>query len=401
MPPDNAVSALQASSPDVGTHSRALPFAITLQPFGPPGGCARQRSHSFPNRQLRPPLHDSVLGLKTDANFSQKAPSSNAWVGYAKQHYAYDPQLDYLTSASYDDDGNGTWEATHTWTYNAAGNRQTASAQPGTWAYDNLNRMTTSPMGPYENDILGNRLWQNHFQQGGRRMEWDAGIVCRLSLVVCRGIFRTLRCIWVTLFRATNDRRQTTNEMGLRLVRRRVVHQQTHHALLLPFGPPPRSLRSRPSPFSFASRGGPNAHRGRLYAHGAGPGAGGRHPRRPGRARHRCDGEDHGIRHCHRVSAPNNAGFVSCRRAKIPEPLVSSRCVPFSRAGPFGMRELGGCCIGFIPSRAVAFRAVLSKLAHPRHGGGTGFSRPHATASSVAAPALCAIRGYKSAAESA
>ena len=72
------------------------------------------------------------------------------------------------------DDGNGTWEATHTWTYDAAGNRQTASAQPGTWSYDNLNRMTQSPMGPYENDIPGNRLWQNHFQQGGRRMEWDA-----------------------------------------------------------------------------------------------------------------------------------------------------------------------------------------------------------------------------------
>ena len=58
MPPDNAVSALQASSPDVGTHSRALPFAITLQPFGPPGGCADQRAHSLPNRQLRPPLYD-------------------------------------------------------------------------------------------------------------------------------------------------------------------------------------------------------------------------------------------------------------------------------------------------------------------------------------------------------
>ena len=119
-------------------------------------------------------LYDPVLGLKTDANLSQKAPSSNDWVSYAKQQYAYDPQLDYLTSASYDDDGNGTWEATHTWTYDAAGNRASASAQPGTWAYDNLNRMTQSPMGPYENDILGNRLWKNHNQQGGQRMEWDA-----------------------------------------------------------------------------------------------------------------------------------------------------------------------------------------------------------------------------------
>ena len=48
------------------------------------------------------------------------------------------------------------------------------------------------------------------------------------------------------------------------------------------------------------------------------------------------------------------------------------------------VREPGGYCIGFVASRAVAFRAVLSKLAHLRHGGGTGFSRPHATASKLA-----------------
>ena len=86
--------------------------------------------------------YDAVLGLKTDVDFQQKAPSSNTRVSYAKQKYGYDAQLDYLTSAKYDDDGNGTWDATHTWTYDAAGNRASASAQPGTWAYDNLNRMT-------------------------------------------------------------------------------------------------------------------------------------------------------------------------------------------------------------------------------------------------------------------
>ena len=42
-----------------------------------------------------------------------------------------------------------------------------------------------------------------------------------------------------------------------------------------------------------------------------------------------------------------------------------------------GVREPGGYRIGFVASRAVAFRAVLLNLAHPRHGGGTRSSRPH------------------------
>ena len=35
--------------------------------------------------------------------------------------------------------------------------------------------MTVSPMGPYENDVLGNRIWQNRYVQNAiaRKMEWD------------------------------------------------------------------------------------------------------------------------------------------------------------------------------------------------------------------------------------
>ncbi|MFY9234037.1 MAG: hypothetical protein WAO58_06205 [Fimbriimonadaceae bacterium] len=39
----------------------------------------------------------------------------------------------------------------------AATNRAFDSDQSGDWEYDNLNGMTESPAGVYENDILGNR----------------------------------------------------------------------------------------------------------------------------------------------------------------------------------------------------------------------------------------------------
>ena len=39
----------------------------------------------------------------------------------------------------------------------AATNRAFDSDQSGDWEYDNLNGMTESPAGVYENDILGSR----------------------------------------------------------------------------------------------------------------------------------------------------------------------------------------------------------------------------------------------------
>lgn len=69
--------------------------------------------------------------------------------------YGYDADRDYLTSANY---GDGLANATPSWTYDAAGNRASDSTISGTWTYDNLNRMTASPMSSsYDNDILGNR----------------------------------------------------------------------------------------------------------------------------------------------------------------------------------------------------------------------------------------------------
>ena len=43
------------------------------------------------------------------------------------------------------------------------------STNPGTWSYDNLNRILTSPQGSYTSDILGNRLTG----PGGVTMGWD------------------------------------------------------------------------------------------------------------------------------------------------------------------------------------------------------------------------------------
>ena len=53
------------------------------------------------------------------------------------ESYGYDQDFDYLTSVNYGDS-----LAVQTWEFDSAGNRPSASANPGTWSYDNLNRMT-------------------------------------------------------------------------------------------------------------------------------------------------------------------------------------------------------------------------------------------------------------------
>jgi RHS repeat-associated protein len=100
-----------------------------------------------------------------------------AWVLQRKEDYSYDSSLDYLTQARYDDDGNGSWDVTNTWSYDAAGNRNDVTA-------DNLNRVLTSTGGfVYEHDILGNRTWRNRLQStGGVKYEWD--VLNRLAKTV-------------------------------------------------------------------------------------------------------------------------------------------------------------------------------------------------------------------------
>jgi RHS repeat-associated protein len=76
------------------------------------------------------------------------------WSVQRNETYSYHANLDYLVGANY---GDGLANANVTWGYDAAGNRTSDSAQPGTWSYDNLNRMTASPGFAYTNDVLGNR----------------------------------------------------------------------------------------------------------------------------------------------------------------------------------------------------------------------------------------------------
>ena len=118
-------------------------------------------------------MSGSNRGLKLTNKFYTQDSSDPTAYGSTPEHqedYAYDADLDYLTQARYDDDGNGTWDTTPTWTYDAAGNRNDAST------VDNLNRMTgDSSSNTYENDILGNRTWRNRYvSTGAVRMTWDA-----------------------------------------------------------------------------------------------------------------------------------------------------------------------------------------------------------------------------------
>lgn len=65
-----------------------------------------------------------------------------------------DVPLNQLTSANYGDD---LANASPWWDYDAAGIRAIDLTRSGTWSYDNLNHLITSPQGTYEYDTLGNR----------------------------------------------------------------------------------------------------------------------------------------------------------------------------------------------------------------------------------------------------
>ncbi|MFM9873509.1 MAG: hypothetical protein ACKVQS_08610, partial [Fimbriimonadaceae bacterium] len=61
----------------------------------------------------------------------------------------------------------------HVRDYDAAGNRISASANPGTWTYDNLNRMSASPGVIYTHDMVGNRMAKS-VNTVETRYEWDS-----------------------------------------------------------------------------------------------------------------------------------------------------------------------------------------------------------------------------------
>lgn len=91
-------------------------------------------------------------GLKTASRFYRGV--SGSWNLQRTETYGYDTQNDQLTSANY---GDGGTNQVQSWGYDAAGNRTSDSAQPGSWTYDNLNRILSSPQGSYTHDVLGNR----------------------------------------------------------------------------------------------------------------------------------------------------------------------------------------------------------------------------------------------------
>ncbi len=75
--------------------------------------------------------------------------NSGSWALDRTEYYGYDADLDYLTSADYND---GLANETPSWSYDAAGNRNDASV------VDNLNRATTIGGVSRTYDILGNTL---------------------------------------------------------------------------------------------------------------------------------------------------------------------------------------------------------------------------------------------------
>ncbi len=98
-------------------------------------------------------------GLKTANSFYVN--NSGSWALDRTEYYGYDADLDYLTSANYND---GLPNASPTWSYDAAGNRNDATV------VDNLNRATTIGGVSRTYDILGNTLTKG----SGTGYEWDA-----------------------------------------------------------------------------------------------------------------------------------------------------------------------------------------------------------------------------------
>jgi len=111
------------------------------------------------------------LGLKDSAGFFNESGGSFSLA--RREYYSYDADLDYLLEVDYND---GLSNEVTTWTYDAAGNRASASDQSGSWTYDNLNRMSASPNHTYSNNILGNTTEINGFD-----LEWD--LLNRLTLM--------------------------------------------------------------------------------------------------------------------------------------------------------------------------------------------------------------------------
>jgi RHS repeat-associated protein len=94
--------------------------------------------------------YDPMLGLKTSSSFWVQNPQNpSAFLLSRTESYGYDPALDYLTSASYND---GQPNANPQWSYDAAGNRTDSGS-----TFDNLNRATAIQGTSCTNDILGNR----------------------------------------------------------------------------------------------------------------------------------------------------------------------------------------------------------------------------------------------------
>ncbi len=104
-------------------------------------------------------LSGSNRGLKTANSFYVN--NSGSWALDRTEYYGYDADLDYLTSADYND---GLAGETPSWSYDAAGNRNDASV------VDNLNRATTIGGESRTYDILGNTLTKG----AGISYQWDA-----------------------------------------------------------------------------------------------------------------------------------------------------------------------------------------------------------------------------------
>jgi RHS repeat-associated protein len=98
--------------------------------------------------------YDHPLSIRDSAGFFEPNNTGTAWQLQRRETYEYENATGYLTDVDYN---FGALQGV-SWDYDAAGNRISDSSNSGSWSYDNLNRIVSSPMGGYTHDLLGERL---------------------------------------------------------------------------------------------------------------------------------------------------------------------------------------------------------------------------------------------------
>ena len=119
-------------------------------------------------------LHQPAAAPENGSTFwGPETGAPTVWAATRQESYGYDPYLDYLTGANYDD---GLPNATPVWSYDGAGNRTDSGS-----TFDDLNRLTSLQGTAATNNACGDRL------SLGSTTNYDWDVLHRMSSLTISG----------------------------------------------------------------------------------------------------------------------------------------------------------------------------------------------------------------------